>query len=96
MGGAPDAKRGKRALEQYGCVACHEIPGMVGPEARVGPTLHGVGGRLMLGGVLPNSPESLARYIRSPQELSPESAMPDLRVTARDARDMAAFLSTLE
>jgi mono/diheme cytochrome c family protein len=95
LGGAPDPKRGKQAVQQYGCVTCHEIPGMVGPEARLGPTLHGVASRLMLGGVLPNSPENMARYIRNPRELEPESAMPDLRVTERDARDIAAFLATL-
>lgn len=95
IGGAADAKRGKQALHQYGCVTCHEIPGMVGPEARVGPTLHGVGSRQILGGVVPNSPENMAAYIRAPQALAPESAMPDLRVTPRDARDMAAFLATL-
>ena len=62
--GAGDAARGRRALEQYGCVGCHEIPGLVGPEARVGPTLHGIGARGTLGGVLPNTPENMARWIR--------------------------------
>lgn len=91
----PDPKRGKRALEQYACVACHRIPGVVGPEARVGPTLHGVGSRLIIGGSLPNSPENLARFIRAPHEASPGTAMPDLGVTERDARDIAAHLATL-
>jgi mono/diheme cytochrome c family protein len=94
--GEPDARRGKRALEQYGCVACHEIPGIVGPEARLGPTLHGIGSRTMLGGVLPNSPRNMALWLRSPQAFSPHSAMPALGVTGRDARDMAAYLQTLE
>lgn len=91
----PDAARGKRALEQYACVGCHEIPGLVGPEARVGPTLHGIGARGTLGGVLPNTPENMARWIREPQRVAPGSAMPDLGVTARDARDIAAHLATL-
>ena len=93
---AADAERGKRALEQYACVACHRIPGMVGPEARLGPTLHGIGSRVMLGGVLPNSPENMARWIRAPRQVSPLTAMPDLGVTERDARDMAAHLLTLK
>ncbi len=93
--GEADAERGKRALRQYGCIACHEIPGEVGPEARLGPTLHGIGSRLMLGGVLPNSPENMARWLRAPQAFSPHSAMPVLGVTERDARDMAAHLATL-
>jgi mono/diheme cytochrome c family protein len=93
--GEADAKRGKRALRLYGCIGCHEIPGEVGPEARLGPTLHGIGSRLMLGGVLPNSPENMALWLRAPQAFSRHSAMPMLGVTQRDARDMAAYLATL-
>jgi mono/diheme cytochrome c family protein/cytochrome c2 len=93
--GEPDPRRGKRALEQYACVTCHEIPGMVGPEARLGPTLHGIGSRETLGGVLRNTPQNMARWIRSPRSFAPASAMPELGVTERDARDMAAHLATL-
>jgi len=49
----------------------------------------------MLGGVLSNSPDNMVRWIREPQQASPLTAMPDLGVTERDARDMAAYLSTL-
>jgi len=92
---APDAERGKRALKEYGCIACHQIPGQVGPEARLGPTLHGIGARATLGGVLPNSPENMARWLRSPQAFASSTAMPDLGVTERDAIDLAAYLATL-
>ena len=92
---APDPERGKTALRQYACSACHEIPGITGPAAHVGPPLAGIGSRQMLGGVLPNSPENLARWIRTPQQFAPLTAMPALGVTERDARDMAAYLATL-
>lgn len=88
-------KRGRIALQQYACVACHRIPGITGHEARVGPPLAGVASRTIVGGVLPNSPDNLVRWIREPQKVSPRTAMPDLGVTERDARDMAAYLSTL-
>lgn len=91
----PDRERGRRALEQFGCIACHEIPGAVGPEARLGPTLHGIGARTMLGGVLPNSFDNMVLWLRAPQAFTPHSAMPMLGVTERDARDMAAYLETL-
>lgn len=91
---APDRERGRKALEQYGCVGCHEIPRMVGPEARLGPTLHGVASRKVLAGILDNTPENLQRFIREPQRVKPGSAMPDLGVTERDARDMAAHMAT--
>ncbi len=92
---APNAARGKRAIHQYACSTCHTIPGIVGPNAPVGPPLDGVGSRLMLGGVLPNSPENMVRWIRAPQRVAPLTAMPDLDVSERDARDIAAYLATL-
>jgi mono/diheme cytochrome c family protein len=91
----PDASRGRTALRQYACSGCHEIPGITGPAARVGPPLAGIASRQMLGGVLPNSPENLVLWIRAPQKVSPLTAMPELGVTERDARDMAAYLATL-
>lgn len=96
LAGDPDPKRGKRALEQYACVACHEIPGMVGPEARLGPTLHGIGSREIIGGVLKNTPENMAQWIGNPKRFAPGTAMPALGVAPRDARDMAAHLATLK
>lgn len=91
---APDARRGRIALQQYACVTCHSIPGLVGPDAPVGPPLDGIGSRGSIAGALPNEPGNLERWLRHPQEVSPHSAMPDLGVTARDAADMAAYLST--
>jgi mono/diheme cytochrome c family protein len=92
----PDAERGRRALNQYACVTCHAIPGVVGPNAPVGPPLAGIGARGFLGGVLPNTPENMTRWLRAPQDVNPRSAMPDLGVTERDAADMAAYLATLK
>lgn len=93
--GPGDPRRGVRAMQQYACATCHLIPGLVGANAHVGPPLSGIGDRRFLGGRLPNSPENLARWIRHPREISPQSLMPDLGVTEQDARDMAAYLMTL-
>lgn len=92
----PDAERGRRALQQYACVGCHKIPGEVGPNAPVGPPLQGIASRLMLGGVLPNTPENMVRWLRDPPRFAPDTAMPALGVTERDALDMAAYLATLK
>lgn len=91
-----DAARGRKAIEQYACVTCHAIPGVVGPNFPVGPPLAGVGSRTMLGGVLSNSPENMARWLRAPQSFAPLTAMPNLGLSERDARDIAAFLATLK
>jgi mono/diheme cytochrome c family protein len=95
MPGAADAKRGKRAIDQYACATCHEIPGIVGANAPVGPPLKEIGTRGFIAGVLPNTPQNMVRWLRYPQAVNPKSAMPDLGITERDARDIAAYLSTL-
>lgn len=91
----PDARRGHIALHQYACNACHMIPGVTGSTTRVGPPLAGLGNRRTIAGTLPNTPENLARWLQQPQQIKPGTAMPDLQVTPGDARDMAAYLSTL-
>lgn len=92
----PDAQRGRKAINQYACVTCHEIPGIVGANAPVGPPLKEIATRGFIAGVLPNTPENMLRWLRHPQAVNPRSAMPDLGVTERDARDIAAYLSTLK
>jgi mono/diheme cytochrome c family protein len=92
----PDPARGREALQQYACVACHRVPGVTGPAARVGPPLEKLGSRTMLAGILANSPDNMVRWIRFPHELSPLGAMPGLGVSERDARDIAAYLATLK
>lgn len=90
-----DVARGRVALHQYACITCHVIPGVVGAEYPVGPSLAGIANRKYLAGILPHSRETMIRWLRSPQAVAPGSAMPDLDVSERDARDIAAFLETL-
>ncbi len=88
---APAIERGATALRDYGCGACHRIPGIVGAQGNVGPSLDGIATRVYLAGVLPNSRDNLARWIREPHLISPATAMPDMQVTAADAAAMAAY-----
>lgn len=90
-----DPRRGRIAIRQYACQTCHFIPGVVGAEALVGPPLNGIARRRYLAGVLPNTPDNMIRWLRDPQQVDPLSAMPDVGVTERDARDIAAYLDTL-
>jgi mono/diheme cytochrome c family protein len=92
--GEPD--RGRIALEQYACATCHVIPGVVGANAPVGPPLASIGTRGLIAGMLPNNADNMVRWLRAPQATHPGSAMPDLGVTERDARDIAAYLYTLK
>ncbi len=93
---AVDAIRGKRALYQYACNACHTIPGVTGSAPNVGPPLDGMARRQVIGGKLANTPENMVRWLRHTREIDPLTAMPDMGVNERDARDIAAYLSTLD
>jgi cytochrome c2 len=82
-------------MRRYGCVSCHTIPGVRGADALVGPPLAGIASRAYIGGVLPNSPDNMMRWIREPQKIVPGNAMPEMGITEAEARDLAAFLETL-
>lgn len=90
-----DPQRGRLAIARYGCGACHVIPGIRTAQGRVGPQLAGLREQMYVAGVLPHRPENLVTWIRQPQEVNPQTAMPDLNVTEGDARDIAAYLYQL-
>jgi mono/diheme cytochrome c family protein len=92
VGGDPE--RGAVAFRRYGCGSCHSVDGVPGAAGLVGPPLGGLGARAYIAGVLTNTPDHLARWIQSPQEVDSLTAMPDLGVTPSDARDLATFLYT--
>ena len=92
---AGDYENGRLLLRQYGCGACHEIPGVATAKGNVGPPLAKIATRVYLGGVLPNTPQNMMRWIREPQKIDPRTAMPDLQVPEQHARDMVAYLYRL-
>jgi mono/diheme cytochrome c family protein len=87
-----DAGRGKRILAQYACQSCHRIPGVTGSDVAVGRPLDGLAKRRIIAGVLPNGQDNLIRWIRNPQAIDPDAAMPNMGVTERDALDISAYL----
>jgi cytochrome c len=90
-----NADRGASAIARYGCGACHIISGISGASGEVGPPLSGVGSREYIAGRLRNTPANMVLWIRFPQSVEPGVAMPDMDVTANDARDIAQYLYTL-
>jgi cytochrome c2 len=90
-----DPARGRDLIRRYGCAGCHTVPGVPGANSLVGPPLEGISQRVYIAGVLPNTPDNLVKWIQSPREVDPKTAMPDMGVTIRDARDIAGYLYTL-
>lgn len=88
--------RGREAIRSYGCMSCHSIPGIQGATARVGPPLRGIASRSYIAGVMSNTPEHMIQWLRNPPSIDSKTVMPNMNVTERDARDIAAYLYTLK
>ena len=86
------ADRGKQVIERVGCGACHAIPGIRMAGGRVGPPLGDFARRRTIAGKLANTPGDLTRWIHEPQAVVPGNDMPDLGLSQRQARDVAAYL----
>lgn len=93
---AGDPEQGRLLLRQFGCGSCHRIPGVAAAQSEACPPLDGIARRVYLAGRLPNTPQNMARWIRDPQHFAPGTAMPDLQLTERQARDIVAYLQGLE
>jgi cytochrome c2 len=91
-----DAHRAPAIIRKYGCNTCHTIPGVPGADARVGPPLAGIAGRMYIAGVLANTPANLVLWIQNPRSVDSLTAMPATGITAAEARDVAAYLYALE
>ena len=83
---------GRLLLQQFGCGQCHRIPGVANAQGTAGPPLEAVAERAYLGGVLPNTRENMARWIREPRRFDPRTTMPAMGMTDAQARDMVAYL----
>ncbi len=92
--GGGNPLRGEQLVEDVGCMGCHVIGDNDGiREGRglnydVAPELTRIGGKV--------TADWLYDWIRDPKRYRPETRMPDLRLTAGEARDIVAYLMTLD
>lgn len=107
---APDsgslADRGRQAFMSSVCIACHAIEG-TSAQGNIGPNLTRIGARTTIAaGVLENSPENLAAWIKDPERFKPGARMPGSEeggggmpatgLSDEQVEAIAAFLSSLE
>ena len=95
VGYAGDSRRGALLVQTYGCPSCHQV-GHDTPQGVVGPPLNGIADRSYIGGRYANIEIWMTQWIEHPQRLKPGTAMPDLKVSRRDALDIAAYLATMK
>ena len=86
-----DAAEGQRLVESVGCLGCHvvgdESRTAAGPRRTFGQALQAVGSK--------TSYEWIFDWVRDPAHFSPDTYMPNLRLTDPEAADVAAYLMTL-
>lgn len=98
-GDAAQLDQGKQLFMSKGCAGCHTIDGV--SMGVTGPNLTNFGARTSVAaGVLDNTPENLARWLRDPQEVKPTNKMPTLWQADDPNRDqeidaLVAYLESL-
>jgi cytochrome c len=90
-----DPRQGPALVAQLGCGSCHTVPGVRVAVGAAGPPLDFWPERIYIAGELINSPNNTVAWILAPQAVEPGTAMPDLKLTVGQARDIAAYLYTL-
>ncbi len=85
-------ERTRQLIGDYGCTACHTVPGVKGPSSKVGPPLENMALRAYIGGVLPNTPDNLVRWLLDPPAIDPRTVMPSVGMSREEAQDIAAYL----
>jgi cytochrome c2 len=88
--------QGKIVIGRAACGSCHEIPYVPNAHGMIGPPLEHFARRRFIAGMLPNSPDNLAYWLRFPQKVVPGNAMPASGLNESEARDAAAYLESLK
>ena len=92
---APLAQQGQTIYRQHTCGSCHFIAGTES-TGQAGPNLTHFGSRPTISaGVLDNTPENLAHYLRDPQAVKPGIYMPNFRLSEDEVQALVAYLESL-
>ena len=71
-----DAKAGEKLFSERFCVVCHTINGRPDAQGQIGPNLTNLKDRTSIAsGLIDNTPENLARWIKAPRDIKPGAMM---------------------
>lgn len=92
-GHAELVNQGRQLFSRY-CLGCHSIDGAGFPfGGTLGPNLTQIGSRLTIAaGILDNTPENLAAWLRNPEAIKPGTLMSTLRLSDDEVEALVAFL----
>ena len=94
---SPDEAKGGQLIHRHGCLGCHSLRGSE-VAGGIAPDLTLIGARQSIGaGALANTPENIARFIRSPSSVKPGAKMPDFdMLPEEDIAEIARYLGGLK
>jgi mono/diheme cytochrome c family protein len=87
-----DAKNGEQIVKQVGCQGCHVVGegkrDEIGPRRTFGQPLENIGNKTTY--------EWIYNWVKDPKHYSPDTYMPNLRLTDSQVADVATYLSGLK
>lgn len=90
------ATRGGELVRTRGCAACHAIAG-TDVQGQIGPELTAFGLRTTIGaGLVENTDENLAAWIRNPEAVKPGVKMPALGLNDEEIAAVVSYLKELK
>lgn len=90
-----EAARGQQIFNSGPCAMCHSVRGTIA-GGRTAPDLTHIATRSTLGaGTVPNTPATMAAWIRDPHGPKPGNKMPSIALPDEDLRALVAYLQTL-
>lgn len=93
---AGEAARGQEIFNSGPCAMCHSVRGTIA-GGRTAPDLTHIATRSTLGaGTIPNTPDTMAAWIRNPHVPKPGNKMPSLNIGDDDLRALVTYLQTLK
>ncbi|HYB92181.1 MAG TPA: cytochrome c oxidase subunit II [Candidatus Binataceae bacterium] len=91
----PAATDGAKIFANSPCTTCHRIDGV--SKGSLAPDLTHFASRTTLAaGILPNTPDNVARWIADPDAVKPGAQMPQLGLGGKEVSDLAAYLESLK
>jgi cytochrome c551/c552 len=87
--------QGKKLVSSYGCMNCHQIPGLLGNPENIGPSLKNWSKRKMIAGKLENNRKNLNKWILKTHSVERNTAMPQLKISEKHSKKITEFLFSL-
>jgi cytochrome c oxidase subunit 2 len=92
----PPASAGRTAFLGQSCVNCHRVRGTSAAGTYAPDLTHLMSRQTLAAGMVPNTPETLERWVADPQKIKPGCLMPAFGLNRREQDEIVRYLLTLQ